>query len=70
MKKKELQELKDRSVEELAQKEQDLFESLFRLRLQMSTGQLEKPSRLREVRRDIARVKTFLRQRELGGGER
>ncbi|MCL6596726.1 MAG: 50S ribosomal protein L29 [Firmicutes bacterium] len=39
---------------------------LFRLRFQAATGQLDKPSRIREVRRDIARVETILRQHELG----
>lgn len=39
---------------------------LFRLRFQAATGQLDKPSRIREVRHDIARVETVLRQRELG----
>ena len=55
-------ELKDLSVAELGAKGQDLRQELFNLRLQKATSQLEKPSRLRELRRDIARVETRLSQ--------
>ena len=56
-------ELRDLSVDELGAKERDLTDQLFRMRLQKSMGQLEAPDKLRTVRRDLARVKTFLRQR-------
>ena len=56
-------ELRDSTVDELLQKEKDLAEQLFALRLQKVTGQLEKPARVREVRRDLARVMTVLREK-------
>ncbi|EKP94856.1 MULTISPECIES: 50S ribosomal protein L29 [Thermaerobacter] len=62
MKAKELRELSD---EELNKKLRDLKEELFNLRFQAATGQLDNPMRLRQVRRDIARVQTIQRQREL-----
>ncbi|MBC7343425.1 MAG: 50S ribosomal protein L29 [Clostridia bacterium] len=49
----------------MERKVEDLKEELFNLRFQMATGQLDNPLRIREVRRDIARVKTVLREREL-----
>lgn len=51
---------------ELDRKLADLKEELFNLRFQAVTGQLDNPMRIREVRRDIARVKTIMRERELG----
>ncbi|MBO2518216.1 MULTISPECIES: 50S ribosomal protein L29 [Limnochorda] len=59
------EELRDLTSEELAQKVADLKEELFNLRFQMATGQLDNPMRLRAVRRDIARVRTVMREREL-----
>ena len=59
MKAKDLREM---SVEELRGKENDLAEQLFALRLQRVTGQLENPSKLREARRDMARVLTVIRE--------
>jgi large subunit ribosomal protein L29 len=56
-------ELRDLSVEELKDRERDLAEQMFALRLQKVTGQLEKPARVRQVRRDMARVMTILRQK-------
>ncbi|HEX9668507.1 MAG TPA: 50S ribosomal protein L29 [Thermoanaerobaculia bacterium] len=53
-------ELRDRTVEELHERERDLSEQLFALRLQKVTGQLEKPSRVHQVRKDLARVLTVL----------
>ncbi len=53
-------ELRDKTVEELRQQEHELSEQLFALRLQKVTGQLEKPSRVRQVRKDLARVMTVL----------
>ncbi len=62
MKARELRELTD---EELAQKERELVEELFNLRFQLATGQIENVGRIRAVRRDIARVKTVRRERQL-----
>ena len=57
-------ELRDLGVDELGAKERDLTDQLFRMRIQQSMGQLEAPDRLRTVRRDLARVKTFMRQKQ------
>ena len=57
-------ELRDLGVDELGAKERDLTDQLFRMRIQQSMGQLEAPDRLRTVRRDIARIKTFLKQKQ------
>jgi large subunit ribosomal protein L29 len=65
MKKKERETLAQQGPAELAEKEKQLKESVWKLRLQKSTGQLENPSRLRAVRRDIARIKTYQRALEL-----
>lgn len=62
MKARELREL---SIEELRQKEQDLTAELFNLKFQHATGQLENTERLPQVRKDLARVKTILREREI-----
>jgi large subunit ribosomal protein L29 len=56
-------ELRDLGVDELGVKERDLTDQLFRMRIQQSMGQLEAPDKLRTVRRDLARVKTFIRQK-------
>jgi len=58
-------EIRDMSDAELMQKVGELKEELFNLRFQMVTGQLENPMRIREVRKNIARVKTIIREREL-----
>ncbi len=56
-------ELRDLGVDELGTRERDLTDQLFRMRIQKSMGQLETPAKIRAVRRDLARVKTFLRQK-------
>jgi large subunit ribosomal protein L29 len=56
-------ELRELGVEELGVKERDLVDQLFRMRIQKSMGQLEAPDKMRTVRRDLARVKTVLRQK-------
>jgi large subunit ribosomal protein L29 len=61
-------DLAEMTEEELERKFRDLKTELFNLRFQNATGQLENPIRLREVRRDIARVKTVQRLRELSAG--
>lgn len=57
-------ELRDLSVEDLRQREKDLDEQLFRLRLQKAVGGLESPARLRTSRRELARIKTIIREKE------
>ncbi|MGQ9473304.1 MAG: 50S ribosomal protein L29 [Candidatus Caldatribacteriaceae bacterium] len=59
-------ELRNLTNEELNQKLKDLRTELFNLRFQTITGQLANPQRIRMVKRDIARIKTILRERELG----
>jgi large subunit ribosomal protein L29 len=58
-------ELRDLPAEELGARERDLIDQLFRLRIQKSMGQLEAPAKIRTVRRDLARVKTVLRQKKV-----
>ena len=57
-------ELKDLSADELRDKARELEESLFRMRIRKSVGQLDVPMKLRTTRRDLARVKTELRQKQ------
>ena len=61
--KKTINELRDRTVEELRAKEKDLAQQLFVLRLNKSTGQLESPAKVRQARRELARVLTVLREK-------
>ena len=56
-------ELRDMAPEDLDAKSRDLSDQLFRLRIQKSMGQLEAPAKIRSVRRDLARVKTVMRQK-------
>lgn len=53
-----MSELKDLTLNELAAKGRDLRQEIFNLRLQQASSQLEKPSRLRNLRKDIARIET------------
>ncbi|MEW6189808.1 MAG: 50S ribosomal protein L29 [Actinomycetota bacterium] len=62
MKAKDIRELSD---EELEQKLSEAKAELFNLRFQLATGQLDNPMKIREVRRNIARIKTIKREREL-----
>jgi large subunit ribosomal protein L29 len=57
-------QLRDQTSEELNDRERELSEQLFALRLQKVTGQLEKPARVRQVRKDLARVLTILHERQ------
>ena len=59
----EIEDLRTRSDDELATRLGDLKREQFNLRFQAATNQLEKPSRVREVRKDIARIKTVQAQR-------
>ena len=58
-------EIKDLSMEEMLRKLDDLKEELFNLRFQHETGQLENPQKMKQTKRDIARVKTIIKQSEL-----
>lgn len=58
-----ISKLRDNSVDELGDKLSELKKEAFNLRFQQATGQLENTARVREVRRDIARVSTILRER-------
>ncbi len=60
-----VQELNGLTTEKLLDREKELKEQLFNLRFQLATGQLENTAGLKQVRKDIARVKTVLRQQEL-----
>ena len=55
--------LRDMSVEDLESEGRELSEQMFRLRFQKATGQLENRTRIRQIRRDLARVKTILTER-------
>jgi large subunit ribosomal protein L29 len=57
-------EIRELSVDVLRDRERELDDQLFRLRIQKSMGQLEAPAKVREVRRDLARIKTILREKE------
>jgi large subunit ribosomal protein L29 len=56
-------ELRDMDVEALGAKAKELDDLLFRMRIQKSMGQLEAPGKVRDVRHDLARVKTVLREK-------
>lgn len=58
MKKSKLKELKEKTLTELLAESRSLRQELFNLRLQKASGQLEKPARLRTLRRDVARIET------------
>ncbi len=60
-------ELRKSNDQDLNKKLTELKEELFNLRFQLAVNQLENPMRIRAVKRDIARVKTILRERELSG---
>ena len=64
MKNKELNELKAKSLQELDADLKNKKSELFTLRFQLATGQLQNTAAIREVKRDIARVKTIISQRE------
>jgi large subunit ribosomal protein L29 len=57
-------DIRDLTVDELRQREKEMDDQLFRLRIQKSMGQLEAAHKLQALRRDVARVKTVLREKE------
>jgi len=60
----DVSELRDLTVDDLRVRERDLRDQLFRLRIQKSMGHLEAPGKVRTTRRDLARVKTVLREKQ------
>ena len=58
-------EIRNLTTEEINNKISECTEELFNLRFQQANGSLEKPSRIRELRKTVARLKTILREREL-----
>jgi len=61
-----IKEIRDLGIDELRVKERDLVDELFKLKIRHTTGQLDSPAALKNVRRDIARIKTVLTERTLG----
>ncbi len=59
-------ELREKNMTELTQELQELKSELFKLRFQHATNQLDNPIKLKNVKKDIARVKTVIREMELG----
>ena len=57
-------EIRELTSDDLRARVKELDDQLFRLRLQKSMGQLEAPAKVREVRKDLARMKTILREKE------
>ena len=57
-------EIRELSIDVLREREKELDDKVFRLRIQKSMGQLEAPTKVRELRRDLARIKTILREKE------
>ena len=64
MKAKEIKEIRGLSVEKLNEKLQDLKKDLFMLRMQHATNQLDNPMQIAAVKKDIARIKTIIREKE------
>ena len=65
----EIKELRKLSDEQLKNKIKETKEELFTKRMQHANGTLEKPVQLKTLRRDVAKMKTILKERELGGNE-
>lgn len=61
-------ELRDQTTEELTLKERELRQEVFNLKLQKAAGQLANTAGIVKAKKDLARVKTILRSREIGGG--
>ena len=61
------EKIREMSDDELQKKQEDLSEELFRMRLQKATAQLDRPAKIREVRKDLARVNTILSERRRSG---
>ena len=61
-------EIRELTVDDLRAREKELDDQLFRLRIQKSMGQLEAPAKVAGVRRDLARIKTILREKQQAAG--
>ena len=57
-------EIRELTPDDLRARVKDLDDQLFRLRIQKAMGQLEAPAKVRDIRRDLARIKTILREKE------
>ena len=57
-------DIRELGVDELRSRVKDLDDQLFRLRIQKSMGQLEAPAKVRELRKDLAKIKTILREKQ------
>jgi large subunit ribosomal protein L29 len=68
MKASELKEMKEKTMLELESELRDLKSELFKLRFQLATSQLENPMKIKEVKHNIARIKTIMRENEIKGG--
>ncbi len=60
-----IKEIRDMTLQELQTRRRDIKQEQFHLRMQQQAGQMEKPSQLRSLRRDVARIETLLSQRRL-----
>jgi len=63
MKSNNTAELREKTADELQTRERELVEQLFKLRFQRATGRIESPAKMRQVRREIARIKTLLNEK-------
>ncbi len=63
-----IKEIRDLGIDELQQKNRELVEELFKLRLRQASGQLDSTAMLGHIRKDIARIKTVLADKEVGSG--
>ena len=63
MKSNNTAELREKTADELQTRERELVEQLFKLRFQRATGRMENPSKMRQVRREIARIQTLLNEK-------
>ena len=64
----DVKKIRELSTEDIIKKIEENKAELFNLRFSQATGNLEKPSRIRELRKEVARMKTILKERELNGG--
>lgn len=62
----ELQEIRNLTIDELGLKEKELRKELFNLRYQLLSGRIENPQRIKTARREIARIKTVVREKQSG----
>lgn len=63
-----IKEIRDLGIDELQQKNREFVEELFKLRLRQASGQLDSTAMLGHIRKDIARIKTVLAEKEVGSG--